>query len=72
MKDANLRRTFRRVCQKNGIKISTDINQVFIALIDGEDAFKIFKLGVRHGFETPDPEDDLLNRMVEAASEIEE
>lgn len=67
MKDAELRREFRRVCQKNGIKVSTDINGVFMATIGGEDAFKIFKLGVAYGDMTPETEDALFNRMVEAS-----
>lgn len=59
MKDADLKRDFRRVAQKNG-------------LTGTEEEFKVFKLGVRYGFAMPDPEDDLLDRMVQAASEIED
>lgn len=69
MKDAQLRREFRRTCQKNGIRIVTDINGVFIATLGGEDAFKIFKLGVEYGDQTPETEDALFNRMVEASDE---
>lgn len=68
MRDADLRRVFRRLCLKNRINVWSG----HFESVNGEDAFKIFKLGVEYGDGTPETEESLFNRTVQAASEIED
>ena len=42
MRDAELRREFRRYCKQRGLPLHIDINGRFFGTIDAEDIFQIY------------------------------